>query len=68
MQSAFPPFGIWGSLILEISIAPYTITRFLYLFSLFYYTGATADGDKTPSPPIGWYLQKQQPMSGSQYC
>ena len=38
-----PSFDTWGSLILENSIDPYTITRFLYFFSLFYSTDKTAN-------------------------
>ena len=41
-----PPFGTRGSLTFYIAIGYYTITRFLYLFSLSYYIGKTISGDK----------------------
>ena len=39
-----PLLGTRGSLILDITVSPYSIYQFLYLFSLFYYTGEPADG------------------------
>ena len=38
-------FGTWGSLILDIAVAPYYIYQFQDLFSLFYSTGETATRD-----------------------
>ena len=40
-----PLFGAQGRLILDISIAPYSIYRFLYFFFLLYCTDKPADGD-----------------------
>ena len=51
------PFVTQGSLILELSIAPYTITHFLYLFSIFYSTDTTAAGD--PPPPSHWTVSTE---------
>ena len=41
-----PSFVTQGILILGISIASYSITRFFYSISLFYSTGETAAEDK----------------------
>ena len=51
------PFVTQGSLILELSIAPYTITHFLYLFSIFYSTDTTAAED--PPPPSHWTVSTE---------
>ena len=39
-------FGTQGSLILDIAIASYSITHFLYYISIFYSTGENAAGYK----------------------
>ena len=47
-------FGTRGSLILDIAIASYSITRFLYYISIFYSTGENVaenkPGGASPTP------------------
>ena len=45
-------FDTWGRLILDIAIASYSTTTFLYSFSLFYSTGETAARYKPGPPPL----------------
>ena len=69
-----PPFGTWGSLTFDISIASYTITR-LFISFLYYIIQVklwmeTKRGIPTPPvppipPPSDHYWQKRHPSNGS---
>ena len=62
-------FGTQGSLILDIAVASYSITHFLYYISIFYSTGENAAGDKprgaTPTQRDGNVSNGNPPRSAS---
>ena len=72
IHEIYPPsFGTLGRLLLDITVAPYSIYLFIYFLYLFYSTGEPAGGDNpgdVANIPNGLQRQKRQLAIGLSLC